>query len=73
MQRLTIESPDISCDHCIASIRKAVTQLPGVQFIEGDPASKRVTLEYDPAVVEVGAIEGAMAGEGYPVEKQDLI
>jgi len=67
--RLTLEAPDISCDHCIASIQKALTRLPGVQFIEGDPAGKRVTLDYDPAAVQVEAIEQAMEEEGYPVKK----
>ncbi len=68
MTQVTLEAPDISCDHCIASIRKAVTKLPGVQFIGGDPESKRVTLEYDPAAVQVEAIEQAMQEEGYPVK-----
>ncbi|MBI1885365.1 MAG: heavy-metal-associated domain-containing protein [Chloroflexi bacterium] len=68
-QRVTLEAPNISCDHCINAIRKAVTALPGVQFLEGDPASKRVTLEYDPAQAALPAIEQAMAEEGYPVRK----
>ncbi len=69
MTKVTLEASDISCDHCIASIRKAVTKLPGVQFLEGDPASKRVTVEYDPAAARLEAIEQAMADEGYPVSK----
>ena len=68
MAQVTLEAPDISCDHCIASIRKAVTKLPGVQFLAGDPSSKQVTLEYDPAAVQLPAIERAMAEEGYPVK-----
>ncbi len=69
MNRVTLEAPDISCDHCIASIRKAVTKLPSVQFLEGNPDSKQVTLEYDPSAVQMEAVEEAMEEEGYPVKK----
>jgi len=69
MAQITFEAPDISCDHCIVSIEKAVTKLPGVRFLSGDPDGKRVTMEYDPALVDPSAIEGAMEEEGYPVNK----
>lgn len=68
MNKVTLEAPDITCDHCIASIRKAVTQLPSVQFLEGDPDKKQVTLEYDPSAVEMEAVKQAMEEEGYPVK-----
>ncbi len=69
MTQATLKAGDISCDHCIASIEKAVTKLPGVRFIGGDPDAKQVTVEFDPALVDVGAIEAAMEEEGYPVTK----
>jgi copper chaperone len=69
MTQLTLEAPDISCDHCIQSIEKAVTKLPGVRFISGDPEGKRVVIAFDPAVVEQDAIEAAMEEEGYPVTR----
>jgi copper chaperone len=69
MTEITLEAPDISCDHCISSIEKAVAKLDGVRFIGGDPTGKRVTLEYDPRRVDVQAIEAAMEEEGYPVAK----
>ncbi|HXG36133.1 MAG TPA: heavy-metal-associated domain-containing protein [Dehalococcoidia bacterium] len=68
-EKVTLEAPDISCEHCIASIRKAVTTLPGVQFLSGDPESKLVTIEYNPSVVALERVEQAMAEEGYPVKK----
>lgn len=69
MQQVTLKAPDISCDHCIKSIEKAVTGLPGVRFVGGDPESQMVSVEYDPALVQLTAIENAMEEEGYPVEK----
>jgi copper chaperone len=69
MQTATLEAPDISCDHCIQSIRKAVEKLPGARFVSGDAAARRVTVEFDPAAVTLERIEAAMEEEGYPVKK----
>jgi copper chaperone len=69
MTEITIEAPDISCDHCIASIEQAVTKLPGVRFISGDPDGKQVVVEFDPQVTDLASIESAMEEEGYPVKK----
>ncbi len=69
MTQISLEAPDISCEHCIKSIEKAVTKLPGVRFLAGDADDKLVTVEYDPALVDIKAIEGAMEEEGYPVKR----
>jgi copper chaperone CopZ len=69
MEKATLEAPDISCGHCIMSIEKAVTKLPGVKFVSGDPDTKQVTIEYDPSATQLAQIEGAMEEEGYPVKK----
>jgi copper chaperone CopZ len=68
MPRAELEAPDISCDHCIMTIEKAVTKV-GARFISGDPETKIVILEYDTGSVELQAIEDAMEEEGYPVKK----
>ena len=69
MQEVALTAPDIACDHCIASIRKAVTKLAGVEFVSGDPARKQVSLRFDESRVRLEDIEQAMEGEGYPVVK----
>jgi len=69
MQQLTLTAPDISCDHCIMSIRKAVTKLAGVEFVGGDPNRKQVSVRFDESRVKVEDIEQAMEDEGYPVVK----
>ena len=69
METATLEAPDISCDHCIMTIEKAITKLEGVRFVSGDPGSKLVTVEYDPARADLAAIEQALEEEGYPVKK----
>lgn len=67
MQELALTAPDISCDHCIASIRKAVTRLAGVEFVGGDPTRKQISLRFDESRVKLEDIEQAMEDEGYPV------
>jgi copper chaperone len=69
MTQVTLEAPDISCDHCIMSIEKAVSRLPGVRFVSGDPDGKRVIVEFDPGMANLDAIQAAMEEEGYPVKK----
>ena len=65
----TLRAPDINCGHCVMAIKKAVSALPGVSAIEGDPATKQVKVTYDPDVVSIEKIEAAMAEEGYPVAR----
>lgn len=67
-QQATLEAPDISCDHCIQTIQKAVEKLPGVKFLSGEPENKKVSLEYDPDEVGLDTITAAMEVEGYPVK-----
>ena len=69
MEEVTLTAPDISCDHCIAAIRKALSKLAGVQFVNGNPRTKQVTIRYDPSLVALAAIEKAMEEEGYPLAR----
>jgi copper chaperone len=69
MTEVTLNAPDISCDHCIGSIEKAVAKLPGVRFLSGDPAAKAVKIEYDGSEGTLAQIEAAMEEEGYPVKR----
>lgn len=68
MTEVTLEAPDISCDHCIGSIEKAVTKIAGVRFVSGDPEKKSVKIEYDPDQASMEQITAAMEEEGYPVK-----
>ena len=69
MEEVTLTAPDISCGHCIAAIRNALSKLAGVQFLDGDPQAKQVTIRYDLSVVQMTAIEKAMEEEGYPLAR----
>ncbi|HEY8489579.1 MAG TPA: heavy-metal-associated domain-containing protein [Dehalococcoidia bacterium] len=67
MAEVTLTAPDISCEHCVSAIKKAVAAVPGVRAVDGDPETKQVRVVYDEAQASLDAIERAMAEEGYPV------
>jgi len=45
--------PNISCGHCVMTIRNELSGLEGVSNVEGDADSKKVTVTYEaPASLE---------------------
>ncbi len=68
-EQTVLTAPDISCDHCVATINRAVGGLDGVSRVEADAATKQVRVEYDPERVSLAEIETVMAEEGYPVQE----
>ena len=68
METKTLSIPNISCGHCVISITKELSEMEGVAKVEGDPASKSVTLEWDaPAALE--KIKDTLKEINYPVEE----
>lgn len=60
--------PDISCGHCQATITNALEPIPGVESVEVDIPTKKVTVQYDSAVVGLDQMKEVLADEDYPVE-----
>lgn len=69
IERATLTTPDISCEHCVATITRAVGGLSGVSKVAADEQTKQVRVEYDPARVSLAQIEATLDEEGYPVQK----
>ena len=54
MESKTLSIPNISCGHCVMSIKKELGEIEGVTKIEGDPETKEITVEWDaPATLEM--------------------
>ena len=65
MEKQTFSVPNISCGHCVMSIKNELTELKGVKTVEGNPESKNITVEWeDPATVEM--IKDKLAEINYP-------
>jgi copper chaperone CopZ len=67
-EEVTLRAPRISCGGCLKAIRKTVTALPSVEYVEGSPATKLVTMTFEPEHVSVDDIKQAMAQRGFRVE-----
>lgn len=66
MAQVTYTVPNISCKHCVHTIKMELSELAGVQSVEGDVATKRVTVTFEaPATEET--IKALLAEINYPV------
>jgi copper chaperone len=53
MTKETLSIPNISCGHCVMSIKNELSELDGVTTVVGDPGNKSVTVEFEsPATLE---------------------
>jgi copper chaperone CopZ len=69
-QTVTLNAPDIHCGHCVAKVQRAVGGLVGVDSVSASPATKQVTVSFDPACVSVDDIAARLKDEGYPISEK---
>ncbi|NLD37915.1 MAG: heavy-metal-associated domain-containing protein [Desulfatiglans sp.] len=43
----TFHIPNISCGHCVKSIKSELEEVSGVSRVDGDPEKKVITVEYE--------------------------
>lgn len=60
----TVENMD--CAACPITVKKAISRVEGVQSVQVDFAAKTATVDYDPEVADVKAIEQASSAVGFP-------
>ena len=66
MTTVTYTIPNISCGHCVHTIKSEVSELPGVKTVVADVATKAATITFDnPATEE--KIKTLLAEINYPV------
>ncbi|WP_040667905.1 heavy-metal-associated domain-containing protein [Nitrolancea hollandica] len=58
--------PDISCQHCVNSITKELSMVPGVRHINVDLATKVVTVEADESVPDT-QLRAGIEEAGYDI------
>lgn len=67
MAKQTFSVPNISCDHCVNTIRNALKELDGVNLMDGDVKNRQISVEYeDPATEE--KIREKLKEINYPAE-----
>jgi copper chaperone len=65
MTRYIFNVPDMSCQHCVNRISKALEDL-GLKDFSVDLEAKRVTVETDDPAQVISAVDDA----GYPAEEE---
>ena len=65
MEKETFSIPNISCGHCVMSIKNELTELEGIVSVEGNAENKSITVEWDsPATLET--IRNTLKEMNYP-------
>jgi copper chaperone CopZ len=65
MNTVTYNIPNISCGHCVHTIKMEVGDLPGVEAVEASADTKTATITFgDPATSE--GIRALLAEINYP-------
>ena len=67
MTTLTLHVPNISCAHCVHTIKTEVGELTGVKTVEANEQTKIVTIAFEPPADRAG-IEALLAEIDYPAD-----
>ena len=70
-ERIVIRVGGMSCAACSARIEKALSKLDGVSEPNANFTAGKVSLSYDPEIVDRKTIEDTIASAGYTIIKKD--
>jgi copper chaperone len=65
MATKTFSIPNISCGHCVMTIKRELGELDGVASVDGDAAAKTVTVSWDAPATE-DSIRSLLTEINYP-------
>jgi copper chaperone len=65
METITLGIPNISCNHCVMTVKREAGFVDGAEFVSGDVEAKTATFEVasDEALA---ALKSTLAEAGYP-------
>ena len=67
MEKQTLSIPNISCGHCVMTIKNELGEIAGISSVEGDPETKQITVQFDaPATLE--KIKATLDEINYPAQ-----
>ena len=52
MKTVTYTIPNISCMHCVHTIKSEVSELAGVKSVDANPQTKKATISFDEPATE---------------------
>ncbi len=65
MNEITLHIPNISCNHCLMTIKRESALVKGVEFVGGSVEDKTVTFKVANDQI-LTALKAALAEAGYP-------
>jgi copper chaperone CopZ len=68
MNKVTYTVPNISCMHCVHTIKTEVGELAGVQAVDANAETKVVSIQFDPPATEEGIV-ALLTEINYPPSK----
>lgn len=69
MAEKTFMVPDVSCEHCVSAIQGELTKIDGVDVVDVDIASKRVTVKHNGNVTDEQLVAG-LDEAGYDIASE---
>lgn len=66
MATTTLTAPDIHCDGCANSIKRALGRVPGIETIDVNIETKVVTVNHEPTVTRETIVD-KLDKAGFPV------
>lgn len=67
MEKTILHVDGMACDHCVNSITKALSALPGIDSVAVDLKAGTTVVEYDPAQSPLEKIKEEIEDQGYDV------
>lgn len=65
MEKATLSVPNISCGHCVMSIKNELSEMEGVKTVEGNPETKSIDVEWE-SPATLGKIKEILKEINYP-------
>ena len=67
MEKHTFTVQNITCGHCVMTIKNELSDLDGIKSVEGDPSAKSITVEWD-SPASVDKIKETLKEINYPAQ-----
>ncbi len=67
MESQTFHIPKISCGHCVMAIKNELSDMQGIQSVDGTPEDKSVVVRWEAPASEA-AIRSMLQEINYPAE-----
>ena len=65
MDTITLDIPNISCNHCVMTVKRESGFVDGVEFVSGDVEGKKATFQIE-GEAALASLKATLAEAGYP-------